>query len=296
MIEIKKLKDCTISEAVEAWNAGFEGYYFDATITPENFIKRMVNEDLSPTLSLVAFRDKRPIGIVKNGVREANGHKVAWNGGTGVAMEFRSKGIGKLLMESTLSILQEEGVNIATLEAIRDNGKAISLYKTMGYSVIDDLEYLSLKGSLPENPINDPQGNYTIDRIVPQQAGQLTFYKALNPWQTQWQSAKDGEGIVVKDTYGDVLGYAYYRRQFSAQGSHIGTTLFQCEAQPDRPDAEEIICFMLAQVFGDFKDDIHRTIPNLPVNKSELSCSILKKIGFQTKAHQVYMTKTLKSS
>ena len=29
-------------EGVKAWNVGFEGYYFDATTTAENFVNRLV--------------------------------------------------------------------------------------------------------------------------------------------------------------------------------------------------------------------------------------------------------------
>lgn len=291
MIKIKKLIDCTLAEAVIAWNTGFEGYYIDATTTPENFIKRMVNEDLSPSLSIVAFKEKQPIGIVLNGVREVKGKKVAWNGGTGVAKEFRSKGIGKILMNSVFSILKEERIDIATLEAISDNTKAISLYKNMGYLVEDNLEYLNLNGNLPQNPIKDSNRKFNFERVVPHQIGQLLFYKAMNPWQTQWQSAKNGEGIIVKDDSGNELGYAYYHKIFNSQGSHISTTLFQCETKPDRTDALEIIYFMLGQVFGDFKNEINRTVPNLPINKSEITFRVLKQIGFKTIAQQVYMIK-----
>ncbi|WBX78780.1 hypothetical protein PD280_13060 [Virgibacillus salarius] len=77
MIKIKRLIDCTIAEAVKSWNEGFAGYYIDTTTTPENLIKRMVNEDLSPLLSIVAFKDNQPIGIVMNGVRKVKGKKVA---------------------------------------------------------------------------------------------------------------------------------------------------------------------------------------------------------------------------
>jgi len=293
MIKIKRLIECTIAEAVKAWNEGFEGYSIDAKTTPENFIKRMVNEDLSPLLSIVAFENNQPIGIVMNGVREVNGKKVGWNGGTGVAREYRRKGVGKILMESTLSILKEEGVDLATLEAMSDNTKAISLYKNMGYLINDNLEYLTLKGKLLQNPIKGSKRKYIVERVVPQQIGQLLFYKTMNPWQTQWQSAKNGEGIIVKDDCGNVLGYTYYQKIFNSQGSHISTTLFQCESKPDQTDSEEIVYFMLGEVFGDFKDDINRTIPNLPITKSELPLTILKQIGFQTIAKQVYMVKEM---
>lgn len=289
MITIKRLVDCTIADAVIAWNDGFEGYFVDATTTPEKFLTRMVMEDLSPALSIIAFENNRPIGIVMNGVRMDHGQKVAWNGGTGVSKDYRGKGIGKLLIESTLSILQKENVNIATLEAISENTVAISVYKKKGYLVEDTVEFLNLNGKQKQNLIGEVKRKFKVERVALQQIGQLPFYKSTNPWQTRWQSAKSGEGLLVKEENGDVLGYAYYKKNYNDQGVHTGTTMYQCEAKPERVDAEEIIYQLIGCVFGDFTDNINRTVPNLPMNKSKKTYSALRKIGFETTAQQVYM-------
>ncbi|TCJ03191.1 GNAT family N-acetyltransferase [Cytobacillus praedii] len=295
MIEIKRLKDCTIEEGVEAWNTGFEGYYFDATTTADKFITRLVQEGLSPNLSIVAFLDKKPIGIIKNGIREFNGQKLAWNGGTGVALELRKKGIGKMLMEETLSILNKEQVDYASLEAISDNSKAISLYEKMGYEIVDHLEYLGLNGQLDRSYSAIPLVKYRVDRAVPQQIGLIPFYKGMNPWQTQWQSAKDGEAIIVKDLDGNQKGYAYFRRSFNNEGKHLNTVLYQCEVEPEleRKDAEQLTRYLINEVFRSFTDDINRVIPNLPIAQSALTHSVLKEIGFKSMTEQVYMIRKM---
>jgi GNAT superfamily N-acetyltransferase len=290
MIEIKRLTDCTINEAVKAWNVGFEGYYFDATTTAESFVSRIVSEGLSPQLSIVAFKNNEPIGIVKNGVRTFNDIKIGWNGGTGVASKYRSLGVGQMLMEETISIYKEEGVQVATLEAISDNQKAIALYEKIGYEVIDQLEYLELKGVTPQALVS---GSYQVERAIPQQINSIPFYKGMNPWQTHWQNARDGEAIIIKDTDGGNIGYAFYRRAFNADGVHVGTTLFQCEANPERKDTKMIIRFTLSQVFGSFSDDIRRLIPNLPLKASHETYSVLKELGFQPIAKQVLMSKKI---
>lgn len=292
MITIKKLVDCSLAEAVTAWNQGFEGYFINATTTPEKFITRMFTEDLSPSLSIIAFENNVPIGIVMTGLRIVDGKKIAWNGGTGVSKEYRGKGIGKLLIEANLLNLKEESVSLATLEAISENKNAISLYIKMGYVIEDTVEFLTLNGKQRQNPIREFNHNYTVERAAPQQVGQLPFYKATNPWQTRWQSAKIGEGIIVKDDRADVLGYAYYHRIYNDQGEHTSTTMYQCEPKPGA-DTEEIIHRLAGTIFGDFNDDIKRTVPNLPINKSEKTYSVLKQIGFQTTAQQVYMLKEL---
>lgn len=291
MIEVKRLKDCTIEEGVKAWNVGFEGYYFDATTTPENFINRLVLEGLSPNLSIVAFKDNEPVGIVKNGVRVVNGKKIAWNGGTGVASTLRNQGVGYRLMEETLNIYREEGVELATLEAISDNKRAIELYKKLGYEIVDDLVHLELIGSHRFKEV--PYQVAYFERVMLQQISSIPFYKGLNPWQTHWQAAKEGEALLLKDENGSVIGYAYFKRTFDPEGKHVGTILYQCEANPQYEDQEKIIQTLLQKVFNSFQEDIRRVIPNLPKSRSSVTYQMLDQLGFKPIANQVYMIKEM---
>jgi len=292
VITIKRLTECTIEQGVLAWNRGFEGYFFDATTTPERFVTRMAMEGLSPDLSIIAFDGDEPIGIVKNGVRLINGYKVSWNGGTGVAKNYRSKGIGKLLIEKSLSIYQEEGVDVATLEAISQNESAIKLYEKFGYETTDHIEMLSLNGPSKKSIRQLP--NFEIIKTIPQEIGGIPFYKAMNPWQTHWRNARDGEAIIVLDEFGEIAGYAYFKRMINDEFKHISTSIFQCEANPLRKDALEITEFLLASIYFDFSDDIRRTVLNVPTNRSKLTYQVLKDFGFETTVQQVYMTKKLK--
>lgn len=134
-----------MTEIIKAWNDGFEGYSINIKMTIPQFLDRLVKEDLSPELSIVAFDEGHPVWIVVHGIRDIKGKKVAWNGGTGVAPAYRRKGIGKLLMEESFKCLKESGVEIATLEVLSDNEKAASLYKKMGYKVVDTVEFLKCK-------------------------------------------------------------------------------------------------------------------------------------------------------
>ncbi|MDT0162536.1 GNAT family N-acetyltransferase [Bacillus sp. AG4(2022)] len=293
MIEIRRLSDCSINEAVTAWNIGFEGYFFDASTTPEKFVARMAAEGLSPDLSIVAFAEGKPIGIVKSGIREFRGRKIAWNGGTGVAAAWRSKGVGRMLIDESIKIYKEEGVQLATLEAISENSKAIALYEKLGYQKADSLEYLELKGCLEQNPVRlNNQHSYLAEYVYPQEASSLSFYKGTAPWQTSWQNAKDGEALIALDN-GSAAGYAVFRKGFTAEGRHAATTLFQIQADPGRKDWQEIITFLLTEIFGDFSDEIRRVIPNFPVKDNRETYELLSGIGFTPAVKQVYMIKEL---
>ncbi|MCM3601383.1 GNAT family N-acetyltransferase [Robertmurraya korlensis] len=290
MFKIKRLKDCEISEAVEAWNIGFEGYYFDLTMTTEKFMARMASEGLSDELSVVAFWNDKPVGLIVNGIREFQGELIGWNGGTAVDKDYRSKGIGRRMLEATLDILEENNVKVSTLEAISENKGAIALYQSLGYDIIDHLECLEKKEG--HTPVVRSNG-FQVKSVSLEEVGNLPFYQGKNPWQTHWQSVIDGEALIAEDTFGNALGYAYFRKIFSEEGMHTGTTLYQCEADRSRSDQKEIIQSLLAEAFHPSSDHIRHYVPNLPKLSSSTTHGVLKEMGFEPVVHLVYMKQIL---
>jgi GNAT superfamily N-acetyltransferase len=291
MLKIKRLKDCEISEAVEAWNAGFEGYYFDLTMTVEKFIARMASEGLSDELSVVAFWNDKPVGLIVNGLREFQGELIGWNGGTAVDKAYRSKGIGRRMLEATLDILEEKNVKVSTLEAISENKGAIALYQSLGYDIIDHLECLEKKEGQIISVVSS--NVFQMKRVSPEEIGNLSFYQGKNPWQTHWQSVMGGEALIAEDAFGNAIGYAYFRKNLSENGIHTGTTLYQCEADRSRSDQKEIIQFLLAEAFHTSSDQIRHYVPNLPRLSSSTTHGVLKEMGFEPIVHLVYMKQIL---
>lgn len=293
MVEIRRLSECTIEQGVVAWNKGFEGYHFDMTTTPEAFRKRMNQEGLSRELSVVAFDGEEPVGLVLNGIRESAGRKIGWNGGTGVAMSWRKKGVGMQLMEKTLEILKQQDVEVATLEAISENKKAIALYRKLGYEMVDELHFIKLDGAVEEKATY-ASGDYDIQEADPEEIGQLPFYRGDFPWQIQWQSVRDGEGLIAFNEEGGAAGYAFFRKLTDELGNHSRTILYQCETAPDEKAREEITNALLNRVFGKFADAISRTAVNVPVTANSMTYKVLQDRGFKKNISQVFMKKELK--
>ncbi len=293
MLTIKRMSECTFEEATKAWNRGFEGYYFDATSTVERFTHRLGMEGLSPALSVIAFVDGEPVGLVLSGVRLIDGKKVAWNGGTGVATEYRRQGVGRKLMEAALALYREEGIEIATLEAFSQNEKAISLYQQLGFEIVDRLLFLQNGEALAENPFAAGEElPYQHRRGIPQDVRSLSFYQSMVPWQTQWAGIRDGESVIVQDERGEIVGYALSKRTFDDAGKLTSIVLLQCAADPEREDGEAIIRFALAQVFAPFELTCRRTTFNFPT-KNEQVVNLLQRAGFQPSTEQVYMIRTM---
>lgn len=290
MITFKRVKECTVDEAVEAYNRGFEGYFFDQSKTADSFVSKMGKEGLSAAHSLVAFIDGEPAGIVLSGIWHSDGKKVAWNGGTGVAARHRRTGVGQALMEETLTIYREQGVELAALVAIEENQRAISLYEKVGFHVVDHSVFFESKGELVPFTV-DAETEYQVRHTIPQEVFRLPFWSAP-VWNIQWKTIEDKEAMFILDKSADVVGYALYKRIFDEKGELATILLFHCEADPKRADANTIVRYALSNVFSPLAQCIHRLTVNLPASNT-MVVSALQEAGFGIMAKQVFMTREM---
>jgi GNAT superfamily N-acetyltransferase len=245
-------------EAVNLWNKSFEGYFLNMETTVNGFIARIANEGLHLENSLAVFKDSESIGLVLNGFRDIQGRKVAWNGGTGIAKEYRGQGIGKELMKRNLVLYAANGTDTATLEAITENEAAIHLYESVGYKTVDRLAVLTNSKPIDSLPI-DSDYRYAVHRGRPAQIAALPFCFHEAAWQTQWPSLlREGEALWLSHNSKPV-GYALYKRAFDEQGQITSISLYQCEAEPDSPDARTITHTLLKELFGPLDQPIRRT-------------------------------------
>ncbi|MDO3677403.1 GNAT family N-acetyltransferase [Paenibacillus ehimensis] len=287
-LTVKRLSECTLNQAVEAWNKGFEDYYVQIVMTVDMFLARMAAESLSADYSFVAFDGDEPVGIILNGIRTIGGVKTAWNGGTAVAVSHRRLGVAKQLLEASIRLYREEGVSRATLEAFKQNEKAIALYRQMGYEVTDQL--VLLESSEAWQPGELPRGDYTVRWSGPHEAARLPFYNANSAWQTGWQSLKDGHTVIASDPQGRPVGYALAKRVYDASGEHTSTILYQCVTNPDAPDTGGIVRLLCSEVFTG-ADALRKRAFNLP--RTSVCAEVLAAGGFTVATEQVKMDKSL---
>ncbi|MEH7155084.1 GNAT family N-acetyltransferase [Neobacillus drentensis] len=281
-LTLKKLTECSIEDTITAWNRGFEGYFVKLEMTPEQFFNRLVNEELSLEHSIVAFDGKEPVAIVLNGFRVIDGKKTAWNGGTGIATEYRGKGVSKQLMEAAFSVYSKEGVEVATLEAIKENERAIRLYQSFGYEIINSLVYLNGTVELKDTLIP-----YTS--IRPEQLPTFSFYKENVPWQCQWQSVKSGEAQIYFDEYQNPLGYSLFKRVWNQQGQLERVLLYQLEV------LVESKIELIKSIFRTIPEENQKPLNFMTINASlsNLVIPILQDLGFEKTTEQVQMVKKI---
>ncbi|RAP76052.1 GNAT family N-acetyltransferase [Paenibacillus montanisoli] len=288
MISYIGFSQLSANEMVALWNKGFEGYFFNATMELDRFLARTVSEGLSLEHSLAIAVNGEPVGFIMNGFRMLDGKKTVWNGGTGIAKDFRGKGYGKLLLERTIEMYREQGAERALLEAIVQNEPAIKLYQGAGYKITGQLigamneSALDASLLLPSFP-----HRFTIRHVKPMELRKLPYYDCLSAWQTQWQSHKDDECCMISDG-AEQVGFALYKRIYSEDGKLNSIALYQCEAAPGRADKSKILKALLREVYGPLEAACKRVTLNLRSTNDELH-ELLDRLGFKPYVEQVHM-------
>lgn len=282
----KSMSSLSFEEAHVLFNRGFEGYIMPMNLSLDTFVGRFGNDGLSPALSVVVFDGADPIGFVLQGIREVDGRKISWNGGTGIIPEYRGRGLGHPLMEEAEKRLKESDVSIATLEALSENKPAISLYEKCGYKIVDDLLFLRANGVL-NSQLPDLHG-YEMIRIPAAQSIGSDLFTGIVPWQTDVSGTPrlGGEAVVI--TKNGVVQAACLIRKKSVFGNETeGITLFQV-----RENGNEDACDKLLAHALEYNKPINRTTYNFLKEDGRVVSSLLSS-GFEnTLVSQVFMTKT----
>jgi predicted GNAT family acetyltransferase len=257
----------------------------NASMPLDRFIARIGNDGLCMERSLACYMDGVPAGIVMNGFREEDGVKIARNGGTAIAPDFRGKGIGKIMMEKNAELYVEQGVRRAYLEAISTNAPAIRLYESVGYEIIDRLLIMTNEQPMEQRAQNT-HSPYTRVRGLAAEAASVAFYRSGEVWQTDASSIKDGESVIVYEGE-EQVGFGLFKRVFDVKGSLAAITLFRCEAAPGHPDAEAVMKTAVLEMIQPGYA-CKRSAFNIRASHKEL-VNVLKELGFTSSMEQVLM-------
>lgn len=291
MITFKTMENLSFKQAHELFINGFEGYFIPMKMSLDAFVIRMGNEGLSPELSIVMYDADQPIGFVLQGIREVDGQKIAWNGGTGIIPSYRGKKHGTVLMEKALDLLKQQNVSVATLEALSVNKPAIKLYENVGYEVIDTLHFLESEGELPykEDLVNE----FTIKRIPALQAAHGHIFPTRVPWQVDPSiTPKIGGEAVIATKNGEIYAACLIRKKQQYGSEPEGVTLFQTVMKKESEEGERALHLVLQEGL-DFKQPLKRTTYNL-MDMNHKTISFLQKNGFKnTEISQVFMVKNI---
>lgn len=290
VLVIKRFSELSFNEAISLWNESWKHYFSDMTMDLNRFLQKVTGEGISLENSVAAVYEGRLAGFVLNSFRTINGKQYVWNGGTAIAPDFRGMGIGKKLISVCLEIYEEQNVNIARLEAIKENETAIKLYKKMGYQTFEELAFMQHEGEM--SVIKGLGSNITVNEADMQKIKSLSFFEPLTAWQTQFPSLKDFSCAMAMDGE-KTVGYAVYKKGFKETGELAGIVLYQCAIDPEYYLEEEATANLINYSFAPEEGAVRRLTMNVPKKNDALN-RLLNEAGFTKFVEQVHMERPIK--
>ena len=290
MLVIKRFSELSFNEAISLWNESWKHYFSDMTMDLNRFLQKVTGEGISLENSVVAVYEGKLAGFVLNSFRTINGKQYVWNGGTAIAPDFRGMGIGKKLIAVCLEIYKEQNVDIARLEAIKENETAIKLYKKMGYQTFEELAFMQHEGEI--SVFNGLGSNVAVKNATMQEIKALSFFEPLTAWQTQFQSLKDFSCAMAMDGEKPV-GYVVYKKGYKETGELAGIVLYQCAIDPEYHQEEEATANLINIAFSPEEGAVRRLTMNVPKKNNAIN-RLLNEAGFTKFVEQVHMERPIK--
>ena len=221
-MKVKTVNACTLDDVLAVWNEGFSNYFVPISMNLSELLERVVQEEISLEHSFIVYDDLRPVGILLNAFRTTS-KRMAWNGGTAIVPDYRGKGVSTLLMKHTLEMYAEQNIDVAYLEAISENEKAISLYEKYGYTIEDELIFA-------HGLLQQEECTLQMELLLPEQFMHHPLLRDDVPWQCRPQSVNSGEVLLFHEGHeSEAVGYVIMKRIF-ADNVLQKIALYQIEA------------------------------------------------------------------
>lgn len=147
-MEIRSLQDVDIAELVDCFLRSFEGYWVTLPTDVTYWQARFTDSGADFVLSRGVFDGDALMGFVIHCVADEDGHRVAYNTGTGILPACRGQGWVDRLVGDALPALRQAGVDLYRLEVIDQNTRAIRAYERIGLRIRRRLKCYA--GPLPD--------------------------------------------------------------------------------------------------------------------------------------------------
>lgn len=153
---------------------------------------------------------------------------------------------------------------------------------------MDQLIGMIRSDAFPADFGSGPPAAYRIHLDEPKAIMEIPFATPRVAWECMWHNVRNGTTAIARDSAGNAVGYALYKRETDNNGvvSHIN--LLQCAVAPDRSDRDSLYRALLSQVFGPLDVACVRRTSDLSMSDHVL-IDLLKELGFETIYEQYLM-------
>lgn len=191
-MKISSLTSTSTDTILHCFNEAFSDYVVPFRLTSEQLEAKMKAERVNLDYSVGTFDGDRLVGFILHGVKDANGVRSIYNGGTGVIPSARRAGLTVQMYDHILPILRPAGIHEMILEVIAGNAPAIKSYERIGYKTVRMLD--CYKGDISVSATH-PQVEI---RHIHQFSDSLTAIGKIQPtWQNSAEAIEDATSDVI---------------------------------------------------------------------------------------------------
>lgn len=137
-MEFRNLENTDFDTLFSCFKRAFADY--EIKFDKEEVRSMLKRRGYDPGLSFAAFENDRIVAFTLNGIGMFNGVPTAYDTGTGTEKEFRGQGLAGKIFSHALPHLKKAGIRQYLLEVLRNNSKAISVYRKMNFRATRELD------------------------------------------------------------------------------------------------------------------------------------------------------------
>jgi ribosomal protein S18 acetylase RimI-like enzyme len=132
---LNDLQETSLEIIADTFTRAFENYFIPLTISPAQLADKIKAENINLGLSIGCFDEDKLIGFILVGLDMKDGHRYAYNAGTGVLHNYRGQKMAANMYRQL--IIKFHGLNIHhhVLEVIKENTVAVKLYQQCGFQI-----------------------------------------------------------------------------------------------------------------------------------------------------------------
>jgi len=211
--DIRLLQPEDFSQMYRTFIDAFSKYSVKMDISKEMFRERIEEKvNISYDHSVGVFHGEKLISFIFNSISEYEGIKTAYNGGTGVLMEYWGQEFTKKMYDFVLPLLRRENVKRCVLEVITTNSSALRAYQKTGFVKNKNYKCFKLKKPLD---LKNNIPHLKIKRTYPDNLSRYDLIASTSP------SMMDSSNMLVHNLKNETCLNALIAGEF------VGFIIFQ---------------------------------------------------------------------
>ncbi|MDC7246110.1 MAG: GNAT family N-acetyltransferase, partial [Sphaerochaetaceae bacterium] len=145
-MDIKPLTGIPTSVLHKAFLLAFSDYQIAVESTEKKMVESNCQRGIDYSCSFGAFTDCDELaGFIFCGVRKIGEHLLFYDGATGVIPSFRGQRIAGKLLDAAIEKARSCGAHSFILEVLKNNKKAIEIYRSRGFTITRNLICYEMK-------------------------------------------------------------------------------------------------------------------------------------------------------